>query len=114
MWIGGAIVAIVITAISLWFTIAEESPVATVTPPTYTVLSDHEVSVSFTVERPNPAVPVQCTVEATDASKAQVGVVNVTVPATEESATQITAQVTTFARAEQAEAIENSCFAVSE
>lgn len=105
-------VAVFVLAVVVWMRSVESTPIATVTAATYEVVSDSKVTVTFAVLRPDPSVAVECTVEATDASGAQVGAALVEVPPGSETSTPVRSTLTTFARAEAASAIENGCFAV--
>jgi hypothetical protein len=62
-------------------------------------LADGEVEVVYDVSRPDPSVPVRCTLEALSHSYAQVGVVDVDVPPSDERTVR---QVSTVRVAEPA------------
>lgn len=109
VWIGGALVAIIATAVVLWLSFGPRTPAITVGGSSYAVQSEHSVRVSFSVTRDDPSQAVTCAVQALDASHAQVGVTLVEVPAGPDRTTAVTVDVTTFARAEQADAMENGC-----
>lgn len=114
MWMGGLGVAVAITAGAVWFALADDAEIATTTAASFTVVDENNVTLTFNVERPDPSVALTCTAEATDASHAQVGARIFEVPSGSERDQTVTVSIVTFARAEQAQPIENSCFATSE
>ncbi|WP_158277248.1 DUF4307 domain-containing protein [Serinibacter arcticus] len=111
-WIAAAVIAALGTAVVLWLVLGGPGGGATVTGSSYQVISDSQVRVAFSVVRDDPDVALRCTVQALDASHAQVGVTLVDVPAGGARAVPLTVDVTTFARAEQADATANGCVAV--
>lgn len=113
-WIGSALVAVVLTAVVVAINLLGDDAVATAQAVSYEVTSDEAVVVQLAVTRPDPAVAVTCTVEAVDASLAQVGARTVEVPARPGGAHTVTleVEVATYARAEQGRAVENGCFAI--
>lgn len=110
-WVVAAVVAVVITAVVVWLTIAQRSPVATASVTSYQVVGPAEVTVSLSVHRPDPAVAVTCAVVAQDASRAQVGVSVVEVAPATTSPTTVAATIVTLAPAELAIALDNGCLA---
>lgn len=107
--IAAAVIGVLGTAIVAWLALAPGSPSASVTGSSYQVISDTQVRVAFSVIRDDPEIPLRCTVQALDASHAQVGVALVDVPAGGAREVPLTVDVTTFARAEQADAPSNGC-----
>lgn len=114
VWIGGGIVALIATVAVLWLSFGPRTPAISVGGSSYAVQSDAAVRVSFSVTRDDPSQAVTCAVQALDASHAQVGVTLVDVPAGSARTTPVTVEVTTFARAEQADAMENGCVLTTE
>ncbi|TGO04162.1 DUF4307 domain-containing protein [Serinibacter arcticus] len=112
--VAAAVIGVVGTAIVLWLVFGGPGTGASVTGSSYRVVSDSQVTVSFSVLREDPEVPLRCTVQALDVSHAQVGVTLVDVPAGGPRVVPLTVDVTTFARAEQADAVSNGCVAVPE
>lgn len=112
-WLGSALVAVVITAIVVVLNVSGREAVATAEVVAYEVTGPEETVVQLAVTRPDPAVPVTCSVEAVDASLAQVGARVVEVPAATTRTTMLTVEITTYARAEQGRALENGCFAAA-
>lgn len=77
----GALGAVAV-AVAAWFGIAAGSAPVTWQEVGFTLADDH-VDLVFDVSRPDPSVPVVCTVEALDQSYGQVGVTEVAVPPAE-------------------------------
>ena len=112
--IAAAVIGIIGTAIVAWLALTpDSSSSASVTGSSYQVLSDTQVRVAFSVIRDDPELPLRCTVQALDASHAQVGVALVDVPAGGQREVPLQVDVTTFARAEQADAPSNGCVALT-
>lgn len=110
--IAAAVIGVVGTAVVLFLVFGGPGTGATVTGSSYRVVSDTQVTVSFSVLRGDPEIPLRCTVQALDTSHAQVGVALVDVPAGGAREVPLTVDVTTFARAEQADAVSNGCVAL--
>ncbi|WP_454295775.1 DUF4307 domain-containing protein [Salana multivorans] len=113
-WLGSAAVAVVITAIVVLLNVTGDDAVATAQVVSYEVTGPEETVVQLAVTRPDPSVAVTCSVEAIDASLAQVGARVVEVPAAGSRTTTLTVEIATYARAEQGRALENGCFAASD
>lgn len=113
-WIGSAGVAAIITAIVVAINVTGQEPVATAQVLSYEVTSPARTVAQVAVTRPDATVPVTCAVEAVDGSLAQVGARTFEVPAAAGRGHTATfeVEIATYARAEQARALENGCFAV--
>ncbi|WP_454301235.1 DUF4307 domain-containing protein [Salana multivorans] len=79
-WLGSAAVAVVITTIVVLLNVTGDDAVATAQVVSYEVTSPEQTVVQLAVTRPDPSVVVTCSVEAIDASLAQVGARVVEVP----------------------------------
>lgn len=109
-WLGSAAVAVVITTIVVLLNVTGDDAVATAQVVSYEVTSPEQTVVQLAVTRPDPSVVVTCSVEAIDASLAQVGARVVEVPSASSRTTTLTVEIATYARAEQGRALENGCF----
>ena len=114
VWIGGGAVALIATTAVLWLSFGPRTPAITVGGSSYSITSDESVRVSFSVTRDDPSQAVNCAVQALDATHAQVGVAVVEVEAGTDRTTPVTVDVITFARAEQADAMEAGCVPVAD
>lgn len=83
----------VLTIVAAWFGFANYSPLS-FKDLGYRVLSDYRVEVDFELTRPQGAVAI-CSIEALNNSFAQVGWVEVIIPATEQTTTRNTITLTT-------------------
>ncbi|GMA30534.1 DUF4307 domain-containing protein [Litorihabitans aurantiacus] len=112
--IAAGVIAVVGTGIAAWLVLGGSGASASVTGSSYQVLSDSSVRVAFSVVRDDADVAFACSVQALDASHAQVGVTVVEIPAGGARTVPVSVDVTTFARAEQADAIANGCLALED
>lgn len=82
-------------ALVVWFGLGAASAPVRWSQVGFHVLGADAVEVTYQVHRTDPAVPVECTVEAQSAAHAQVGVVVVEVPASSDTTVQLTTTVRT-------------------
>ncbi len=105
-----AVVA-VITALSLtWLVLTalyHAEPVVSAQVPGYTVVSDTKITVTITVDRPDPSIPVACRVSAKAVDFQPVGELIVPCQATDDEVVNQTVTITTVRRATTA--VVNEC-----
>lgn len=106
-----AIVA-VIAALSLTWVIRtalhHAEPVVSAQVPGYTVVSDTKITVTITVDRPDPSIPVACRVSAKAVDFQPVGELIVPFEATDDKVVNQTVTITTVRRATTAVVTECS------
>ena len=105
------VVVAVIAAVALtwlvWTALLHATPVVSGQVPGYTVVSDTKITVTVTVDRPDPSIPVACRVSAKAVDFQPVGELIVRFEATEEKVVNQTVTITTVRRATTA--VVNEC-----
>jgi hypothetical protein len=102
--IGGVVLlAAVFLSWLFWTATVHANPVVSQTVSSYTVLSDREISVTITVDRPDPSIAVVCNVVAQAADFQSVGANDrLEVPATAERVVNVKITLQTLRRATSA------------
>lgn len=97
-----AVLAVVGGAWLLWTALYGANPAVAGRVSSFDVVSDHQVNVTLTVQRPDPSVPAVCTVIAQAVSYETVGQLPVEVAPSGRELQDITVQVKTLKRATSA------------
>lgn len=104
-----ATVAVVLLALLAWLAMGQGGQPVRTNDIGYEVNDDNSVSVVFEIVRPDPSIPVRCSVQALDAAWAQMGVREVEIPASAHRVQRITVEVNTTQRAINANVVADSC-----
>jgi len=96
------LLALVFLAWVIWTASAHASPAVSGTVSSYHVTSDSEVSMTVTVQRPDPGKPAVCRVIAQAADFQLVGAADLYVPSRSEEVVNVTVQLKTLRRATSA------------
>lgn len=109
-WALSTVVAVVVGAVAVYLALGSSDPDITLSQATYSTPSDSLMEITVTAYREDPSQAWTCAFEALDASRAQVGVVQVDIPPSEDSSEVITVEVPTLARGEIGRAVDNGCY----
>lgn len=105
-----SVVAVVVGAVAVYLALGSSEPGITLSQASYSTPSDSLMEITVTAYREDPSQAWTCAFEALDASRAQVGVVLVDIPPSEQASEVLTVEVPTLARGEIGRAVDNGCY----